>query len=154
VVPGLFLATQDLLDGGQKLQRRNASAAVGCRSMNTNRSSMTLSTAGFTNRADLAAHVNEKVTKLLRHVHPQTGLVRVHVKRETPHSRPPYFAVRAIVEIAGPDYFAHSEATEPAAAIDAAFDKLERSATAAARARKHWQRHARLIGVDAEVTGT
>jgi ribosome-associated translation inhibitor RaiA len=119
--------------------------------MNTNPPSLILSTAGFANRADLAAHVTEKMAKLLRHVYPQVGLVRVHVKRETPHSCPPYFAVRAIVETAGPDYLVHAEASEPATAIDTAFDKLERAATAAARARKHRQRHAAAVELIAEL---
>jgi ribosome-associated translation inhibitor RaiA len=122
--------------------------------MNTNPPSLILSTAGFANRADLTTHVNEKLAKLLRHVHPQMGLMRVHVKRETPHSRPPYFSVRAIVETAGPDFLALSAATEPVTAIDTAFDQLERSVTAAARARKHWQRHARLVGMGADLAGT
>jgi ribosome-associated translation inhibitor RaiA len=121
--------------------------------MNTNPPSLILSTAGFTNRAELVDHVTDKLSKLLRHAHPQAGLVRVHVKRETPHSCPPYFAVRAIVETAGPDYLAHSEATEPATAVDEAFDKLERSMAAAARARKHRQRHAASVKMGAELAG-
>jgi ribosome-associated translation inhibitor RaiA len=121
--------------------------------MNTNPPSLILSTAGFANRADFTTHVNEKVTKLLRHVHPQLGLVRVHVKRETPHSRPAYFAARAIVETAGPDYLAHAEAAEPETAIDVAFDKLERAVTAAVRARKHQQKHDSPVALGADCSG-
>lgn len=121
--------------------------------MNTNSTPLIFSTEGFANRTDLAVHAEEKTAKLLRHAHPHVGLVRVHVKRETPHSRPPSFAVRAIAETAGPDYVAHSESTEPTTAINAVFSKLERSVAAAARARKHRQRHTAPVGFDAELAG-
>jgi ribosomal subunit interface protein len=146
----IILALQDLLDDSQKPRRRNVSVAVGCWAMNTTRPSLIVSTEGFANRAHLTWYTEEKMAKLLRHAHPYVGLVRVHVKRETPHSHPPYFAVRAIVQTAGPDHLAHAEATEPATAINAAFDKLERRVTAAARERKRRQRHAAPVGPGVE----
>ena len=122
--------------------------------MNPNSEDLIFSTEGFANRADLAAHTEEKVAKLLRHAHPHVGLVRVHVKRETPHSHPPCFVVRAIAETAGPDYLAHSEAIEPVTAINTAFDKLERLVTASARARKHWQRRSVPMALGMESPAT
>jgi ribosome-associated translation inhibitor RaiA len=94
---------------------------------------MIFSTDDFAHRADLAEHAEQKVAKLLRRAHTCAGLVKVHVRREAPHSRPAYFIARASVETPGPDFVAHAEAAEPLAAINAVFDKLERLATARAR---------------------
>ena len=110
--------------------------------MNSNPTNLIFSTEGFANRADLAMHSEDKMAKLLRHAQPHVDRVRVHVKREAPHSRAPYFAVCATAESAGPNYVAHAESAEPVVAINAAFDKLERSVLAAARARTHQRRHA------------
>lgn len=109
--------------------------------MNTSPAQVIVSIEGFAHRSDLATHAEEKAAKLLRHLHPPIGCVRLHVRREAPHSRAPFFTVCARAETAGTDYVAHAEASEPVTAINAACDKLERAAAAAARARRHEQRH-------------
>jgi len=110
--------------------------------MNTSHPPVILSTEGFTLRSDLVAHAEEKAGKLQRHLHPHVECVRLHVKRHTPHTDAPLFAVCATAEeSAGPDFVVHAASPEPVTAINAAFDKLERAVAAAARARKHWQRH-------------
>lgn len=113
--------------------------------MNTPAQALIFSTDGFAHRADLAARAEAKAVKLSRHAHPHVGLVRLHVKRETPHAGAPYFAVRATAEAAGPDYVAHTKSAEPLTAINAAFDQLERAATKAARAWKNRQRAGSLM---------
>jgi len=105
--------------------------------MNTTSPDLIFSTEGFTNRADLAAHAEEKAKKLRRRLHPRIDLVRVHIKHESPHSSPAHFAVRATAVTAGPDLVAHAESTEPTAALNAAFEKLERALAASAGALRH-----------------
>jgi ribosome-associated translation inhibitor RaiA len=102
---------------------------------------MILTTDGFSARAELTPHAESKVAKLLRHVHPRVQLVRVHVKLEQPHSGPTFFSVRATAERPGSDHVVHAEAAQPEMAVNAAFDKLERTLTSAAGARKHQQHH-------------
>jgi ribosome-associated translation inhibitor RaiA len=113
--------------------------------MNTPARTLILSTDGFAHRADLATHAEAKAMKLSRHAHPHVGLVRLHVKRETPHAGAPYFSTRATAEAAGPDYVAHARSPEPITAINAAFDQLERAATKAARAWRTRKRAGSLL---------
>lgn len=110
--------------------------------MNPPAQNLIFTTAGIALRGDLVAHAEEKTAKLRRHLHPHIGLVRVHLKHETPHSSAPYFAVRANAETAGPDFVTHARASEPITAINLTFDKLERLATAVAQARQHRERRA------------
>src|SRR5882724_9301717 len=100
-----------------------------------------LSTEGFSGRAELTAFVVEKAAKLFRHAHPQIYLARFHIKRLAPHSRGPYFEVRALVEHAGVAHVVHAEELEPEAALHIAIEKLERALTADAGIRKHRQHH-------------
>lgn len=109
--------------------------------MNNPTSRLILTSEGFSPREEDRAHADEKAAKVLRHVNPRVDLVRLHLKRETPHSAPVRFTARATAEHAGPDHVIHAEADEPSTAINTAFAKLERVLTAAAGVRKH-DRHA------------
>lgn len=119
--------------------------------MNATPNPVLLSTENFAARASLALLVDLKAVKLLRHANPHVDLVRIHVKRETPHSRAPYFAARATAEHAGLDHVAHAEGSEPEAAVVAVIGKLERALTAAARARKHLLHRTRAVELEADL---
>jgi ribosome-associated translation inhibitor RaiA len=123
--------------------------------MNTAAPDLIFSSDGFANRPELVAHAEVKAAKLLRHLHPKVAGVRVHVKHDAAHFSPYYFAVCATAETAGADHVAHAASSEPRAAINAAFDKLERSLTAAAGMRKHNERNIRSeeSGVEFAATG-
>ncbi len=107
-----------------------------------------LTTEGFTAHTELTAHAASKAARLFRHGEPRVDRVRLHLKREAPHSAPPYFAARAIAQNAGPDHVAHAEAPEPETALNAVVEKLERALTATARAHKHRQHHPHAIELE------
>ncbi|MEY4938813.1 MAG: hypothetical protein RIQ93_548 [Verrucomicrobiota bacterium] len=96
-----------------------------------------LAAEGFTLPAGLADHAEAKAVKLRRHGTPSIGDLRIHVRLYSPHDGAAQFAVLATAETRGVDFVAHSSAAKPLAAINAAFVKLERAATAAAGVRKH-----------------
>lgn len=108
--------------------------------MNTPTSRLILTSEGFSPREEDRTHADEKAAKVLRHTTPRVDLVRLHLKRETPHSAPVRFTARATAEHAGPDHVIHAEADEPATAINTAFAKLERVLSSVAGLRKH-ERH-------------
>jgi len=113
--------------------------------MKTTSPNLIFSTEGLTNRADMADHAEDKAKKLRRRLHPRIDLVRVHIKHESPHSSPAHFAVRATAVTKGPDLMvAHAESNEPVAALNAAFEKLERALAASAGALRH-SRHQQSI---------
>lgn len=109
--------------------------------MNTSPSHVLLHTEGFALRDELSAHAEMKAGKVLRHSHPRVHLVRLTVKRHTPHSSAPFFAVRATAENEGPDHIVHADGAEPETAINEAMHKLERALAASAGARKHRMHH-------------
>ncbi|HEX2855331.1 MAG TPA: HPF/RaiA family ribosome-associated protein [Opitutaceae bacterium] len=109
--------------------------------MNTSSPKILLSTEGFLTSLDLIDYADGKAAKLLRHEHPRVHLVRLHLKRETPHSGAPHFSARATAEHAGPDHVVHASGSHPEAAINAAVDKLERALTGAAGAARHLKHH-------------
>jgi ribosome-associated translation inhibitor RaiA len=113
--------------------------------MNTSTPQLIFSTEGFASRPELVVHSEEKTAKLLRHLHPRVTGVWMHVKHDSPHSRPRLFTVCAVADTVGTEHLAHATAVEPHAAINAAFDKLERSLTAAALTRKHRERNLRPV---------
>ena len=113
--------------------------------MNVSPHDVLLTTEGFTAGPELTAHATSKAGKLFRHGEPRVNRVRLHLKRESPHSAPPYFAARAIAQNAGPDHVVHAEAAEPETALNAVVEKLERALTATARAHQHRQHHPHAI---------
>ena len=133
--------------GRQEAQGRKGGRSDNVPLMNTSRPSVILSTEGFAAPANLAAHVDEKAIKLLRHVHPRTHLLRINLKLEKPHSGTPYFHVRASAEGEGPDHVAHAVGTRPETAINGVVDKLERSLSASAGARRHALHHPHAIDI-------
>jgi len=114
--------------------------------MNTTPTRLILTCEGFSPKDEIRAHADEKAAKILRHETPRVDLVRLHLKREAPHSAPVRFSARATAEHAGPDHVIHAEAEEPATAITTAFAKLERVLSSAAGVRKH-ERHVLPEGV-------
>lgn len=96
-----------------------------------------LSAEGFSARPELTAHAEAKAAKLRRHANPRIGHVRIHVRLETPREGAQRFNVSATAETRGLDFVAHGFGAVPESAINEAFVKLERSATAAAGVRKH-----------------
>lgn len=113
--------------------------------MNTSTQKILLTTEGFLTSLDLIDHAGEKAAKLLRHEHPRVHLVRIHVKRETPHSGVPHFSARATAEHAGPDHVVHASGSQPEAAVNVAVDKLERAFLAAVGAARHHKHHPRPV---------
>jgi ribosome-associated translation inhibitor RaiA len=109
--------------------------------MNQTEPKTILYTEGFHARFELNAHVDAKAAKLRRHEHPRIGHVRIHIRRETPHSDAPRFSVSASAESRGADFIAHGTGGIPESAINTAFDKLERAVAAATGERKHNLRH-------------
>jgi|GEM_PF-3355216 len=124
--------------------------------MNTSPQKIIVTTEGFPIRPELTAHAEEKGAKLLRHTHPRVNVVRLHIKRETPHVGPISFSVRATAEHNGPAAVVHAEAPQPEAALRSAIDKLERALTTTAGARKHEQHHPHAVDLSANLpkTGT
>ena len=114
--------------------------------MTNNPAQVLFTTEGFPAHPELNAFAVDKAAKLLRHTHPPVNLVRLHLKRETPHRGAAFFAARATTEQAGPDHVAH---TEPEAAIMSAIDKLERALVASTGARKHQQHHPHAVELGA-----
>jgi len=117
--------------------------------MTNNPAQVLFTTEGFPAHPELNAFAADKAAKLLRHTHPPVNLVRLHLKRETPHRGTAFFAARATTEQAGPDHVAHASATEPEAAIMSAIDKLERALVASTGARKHQQHHPHAVELGA-----
>ena len=117
--------------------------------MTTTPPQVLFTTEGFPARPELNAFAADKAAKLLRHSHPRVNLVRLHLKRETPHRGAAIFCARATIEQAGPDHVVHATATEPETAIKSAVDKLERALTTSAGARKHQQHHPHAVDLGA-----
>ena len=113
--------------------------------MNNAPSRVLLHTEDFALRDELATHAEAKAGKVLRHSHPRVHLVRLTVKRHTPHSGAPFFAVRAIAENEGPDHVVHADGAAPESAINEAVNKLERALAGSAGARRHNLRRASSI---------
>lgn len=126
-------------------------ASVESQAMNTSPSQVLLHTEGFAPREELIAHAEAKAGKVLRHSHPRVHLVRITVKRHTPHSGAPFFAVRATTENEGPDHVVHADGAEPETAINEAMHKLERALTATAGAHKHRLHQSSLAKAAADV---
>jgi ribosome-associated translation inhibitor RaiA len=112
--------------------------------MNPTEPTTILYTEGFHARDELRMRVDMKAAKLRRHEHPRVGHVRIHIRRETPHSDA-RFSVSAIAELRGILFNAHGLGGTPESAINTAFDKLERAVAEAAGARKRKLRHARAV---------
>lgn len=113
--------------------------------MNPTEPKTILYTEGFHARFELNVLVDAKALKLRRHEYPRIGHVRIHIRRETPHSAAPRFCVSASAESRGPDFIAHGTGGIPESAINTAFDKLERAIAAAAGERKHDLRQAQPL---------
>src|SRR5687767_12883809 len=60
-------------------------------SMNSPTSRLILTSEGFSPRPEDRTHADEKAAKVLRHTNPRVDLIRLHLKRETPHSAPARF---------------------------------------------------------------
>ena len=110
---------------------------------------MILSTDGFVADPGLVTIAERKTEKLHRHAWPRMGLVRVHIKRETPRSAPAGFAVRITARRAGAECAVHGSATEPQPAIDAAFRRLERLISDVSGDRKSHRRHPHAVELPA-----
>jgi ribosome-associated translation inhibitor RaiA len=117
--------------------------------MTTTPPQVLFTTEGFPVRPELNAFAADKTAKLLRHTHPRVNVVRLHLKRETPHRGAAFFSARASTEQAGPDHVVHATSTEPETAIKSAVDKLERALATSTGARKHQQHHPRAVDLGA-----
>jgi ribosome-associated translation inhibitor RaiA len=100
---------------------------------------------GFTAGPHLIAIAEIKAAKLHRHDSSRVGSIRVRVTREKTHFAPTRFSVCITAHRAGADCVAHGVASEPLAALDEAFLKLERSIVSVVGSRRSERRHPHAI---------